>query len=73
MSESRYRHRPCISRRVSVRLVIIHDPIAEDSIDGVPAVGLCGTASGVGIVADDGDAGCASWEDCGDCAARNVG
>jgi hypothetical protein len=73
VSENRYRRSPRISRRVSVSLVIVYNTIAEDSIDGVPTGRLCGTASSVSFVADDGDAGGASWEYCEACAAGDVG
>ena len=63
--ESRYRSGPCVRRCVSVRMIVVDDAVAQDRIYGVPAVCLCGTAGGVGFVADDGDAGSASWEYCG--------
>jgi hypothetical protein len=62
-----------ISRGVSVGLVVVDYSVGEDRIDGVAAVGLCGTAGGVGFVADDGDAGGGAWEDCRACTARDVG
>ena len=65
MADSFYGCGARISRGVSVGLVVVDDSVGEDRIDGVAAVGLCGTAGGVGFVADDGDAGSASWEYCG--------
>ena len=73
MADSWYGSGARVSRGVRVRLIVVDDAVGEDGVDGVLAVGLCGTAGGVGFVADDGDAGGAPWEDCGTCFARDVG
>lgn len=72
MADSFYGSGACVSRGVSVGLVIVDDSIGEDGVDRVCAVGFCRAAGGVGLVADDGDAGCGAWEDCGACTAGDV-
>lgn len=65
--------RVCFLSGVSVRLVVVHDAIGEDGVDGVAAACHCGTAGSVGFVADDGDAGAASWDGGGAWEALGVG
>ena len=69
VADGRYGSGACVGRGVSVGLVVVDDAVGEDRVKRVRAVGLCGTAGGVGLVADYGDAGCAPWEDCGACSA----
>jgi len=65
--------RVCFPSGVSVRLVVVDNAIGKDRVDGVAAACDGGTTSGVGRVADDGDAGATSWDGCGACEALRVG
>jgi hypothetical protein len=58
---------------VSVGLVVVDDAVGEDGVESVAAACYCGSAGGVGAVADDGDARTASWDCCCDGLVLSVG
>jgi hypothetical protein len=58
---------------VSVGLVVVDDAVGEDGVESVAAACYCGPAGGVGAVADDGDAGAASWDCCCDGLVLGIG
>lgn len=63
----------CFGGRVGVGFVVVDDAVGEDGVEGVAGACHGGTAGGVGSVADDGDAGAASWDCCGAGEALGVG